>query len=172
MMIIEIIKSTPTWVFLLFALLIFKGIMATQPKTIKLSKLFIMPILFLCLTKQKISYISEYFIVFLAIGCIIGWLIYKKTKIRTDKENKLLFLPGSIIPILLIIAAFTKGYLIGYTTAVYPKFAHTAAFKHSMMAISGILTGVFIGRTVIYLSKYHKAKHEDLSEIIYKSKGE
>ena len=162
-MIIEIIKGTPMWVYLLFALLIYKGVIATKPKTVKLSKLFIMPVVFLYLMGRKMSYNPTYFLIFLVVGCFIGLLIYKNVKIKADKEQKIIQLPGSIVPIILIIIAFAKGYFIGYTTAVHPEIAKTVCFTIGVAIASGILSGIFIGRTAIYLYKYSKVEHEALT---------
>jgi len=162
-MIIEIIKGTPIWVYLLLALLIYRGILATKGKITTLKKLFIMPVVFIFLVGQRMSANPTAFLIFLVLGCIIGWLVYKKVKIRADKEKKVLFVPGSIMPLILIIVAFVKGYYIGYETAVHPELVKTFWFAFYSATISGIFSGLIIGRTAIYLYKYYKSEHEVLS---------
>jgi hypothetical protein len=161
-MIIEIIKGTPMWVFLLFALLIYRGILAANGKMMNLKKLFIMPIVFLFLMGQKMSANPAAFLGFLVVGCFIGWLIYKNIEIKADKEKKQIFIPGSYMPLILIIVAFSKGYFIGYTTAVHPELVKTFWFTFGVATVSGIFSGMFIGRTAIYLYKYNKAEHQEL----------
>jgi hypothetical protein len=161
-MIIEIIKGTPVWVYFLLGLLIYKGISATNGKMMSLKKLFIMPIVFIFLMGQKMSASPAAFLGFLVIGCFVGWLIYKNIEIKADKEKRLIFIPGSYMPLILIVTAFVKGYYIGYQTAVHPELVKTFWFAFSVAAVSGIFSGMFIGRTALYLYKYHKAKHQEL----------
>ena len=161
-MLLEIIKGTPFWVYILLALLIYKGSMAIKGKMMNLKKLFIMPVVFVFLMGQKMSANPTAYLCFLVVGCFVGWLIYKNVRIKADKIKKLIFVPGSYIPLIIIIIAFFKGYYIGYETAVHPELVKTFWFAFRVAAVSGIFSGLFIGRTAIYLYKYSKVEHEDL----------
>ena len=105
------------------------------------------------------------YIVFLLLGSFIGWLLYKNVKIRADKVKKLILVPGSIIPLILIIFAFCRGYFIGFETAVHPELLKTYWFAFTISATSGLTSGIFISRTAVYLYKYINAENEDFSKM-------
>jgi len=159
----EIITGTPWWVYLLLIVLIYRGVRSLSPRRMKLMKLFIMPIIFVFLFSSKMGADPATYLMFLAIGCCLGWFLYRKMQIKADKIKKIILIPGSIIPLILIIFGFCQGYFMGYETAVHPEIFHIVWVSILMVSISGILSGIFIGRTALYLHKYIAAKHEDLS---------
>jgi len=161
---LEILKGTPFWVYFLLFILIYKGIKALKPNIMKLKKLLIMPVVFLIMTLHKIN-TPYYYILFLLCGLIIGWLLYKNIKIRADKTNHLIALPGSSLPLILILIAFSKGYYFGYESSVHPEYLTQHWFILLSLITSGFFSGIFIGRAAVFLFKYKNAKHEELLTI-------
>ncbi len=166
---LEILKGTPFWVYLLLFFLIYKGIKALKPTTIKLKKLVILPAVFFILSLHKIAN-PYYYVFFLICGIIIGWLLYIKIKVKADKDKKLIGLPGSVLPLILIIVAFVKGYYFGYESAVHPEYLNQYWFIITSLIVSGLFSGIFIGRALTFLYKYYNAPHENLQEFSKKRK--
>ena len=166
----DILRGIPIWVYLLFFLLMYKGIQAARKSNvIKLKKICIIPVVFFILAIQKIHNPSL-FVLFIVIGLAIGLAIYYKTELRADKEKQLIELPGSIIPLILMLIAFGKGYFFGYEHAVHPEYGHQAWFLHLHYIVNGTVTGIFAGRALAYFLKYQKAPHTDLKEPVKKTK--
>ena len=159
---LELLKGTPTWVYILLFFLIYKGIKATHGSTIKLKKILIIPAVFFIMSLHKVTN-PYYYILFLFLGLIAGWILYKNIKIRADKKNHLIALPGSVLPIILILVAFAKGYYFGYELAVHPEYLKQHWFTLLTLITSGFFSGIFIGRAAVFLYKYKNIQHEDLA---------
>lgn len=165
---IDLIKGTPMWVWLLLLFLLYTGSKSLFTRTIEVKKLLIMPIIFLVMTLSHIKDPVMYGI-FLALGIIIGFLTCFKAKVMVDREHKLLRLPGSPLPLILIIIVFAESYFYGYEHAVHPEKFESIIFLTVSYIVSGVFSGIFIGRSGTNFYKYLKLPSEDLSAT-FKSK--
>ena len=159
---LDLLKGTPSWVYILLFFLIYKGIKAIHGSTKRLTKLLILPAVFLVLSLHKVTD-PYYYILFLILGLIVGWMLYRNIKIRADKVKHLIALPGSVLPLILILIAFAKGYYFGYESAVHPEYLKQHWFTLLTLITSGFFSGIFIGRAAVFLYKYKNAQHEDLA---------
>ena len=57
-------------------------------------------------------------------------------------------LPGSWLPLLLILIVFTLKYAIGVQLAMQPALAHASGFAFVVTALYGLLSGLFAARTL------------------------
>lgn len=162
---LELIKGTPIWVWLLLLFLIYMGSKSLFDRTIELKKLLIMPIVFLVMTTSHIKDPLSYGI-FLVMGAIIGSLSCFKYKIRVDREHKVLRIPGSPIPLILIILVFAKNYFYGYEHAVHPEMFKNIFFLAISYIVSGVFSGIFIGRAGTHFFRYLRLPSEDLASTI------
>ncbi|HBM17523.1 MAG TPA: hypothetical protein DD381_14435 [Lentisphaeria bacterium] len=162
---VGIIKGTPMWVWVVLVLVIYKGIKMLSDNTLAIKKLLIMPVLFLILT---VNHVEDPFIygVFLMIGAMVGAAIYSRSKLRIDRENKLIRVPGSALALVLIVLIFAKGYFFGYEHAVHPEFFKNALFLAVTYIVSGCFTGIIIGKAAIYYYRFLKLPSEDLSSTV------
>ncbi len=159
---IELIKGTPTWVWLLLAFLIYVGSKALFDRTIEVKKLLIMPIVFLLMTVSHVKDPVMYG-VFLVLGAIVGFLSCFKNKIKVDREHRLLRVPGSPLPLILIILVFVKNYFYGYEQSVHPEMFKNIIFLAVSYIVSGFFSGIFIGRSGTNFFRYMRLPSEDLS---------
>jgi hypothetical protein len=53
---LQIIKGTPFWVWIILAEILFVGIIHLQTRTLRLSSIFIIPVIFISRTISKISF--------------------------------------------------------------------------------------------------------------------
>jgi hypothetical protein len=149
---LSILQGTPFWVYLIFILLIKRGISASKENTISIKRVFIAPVVLFILSLHKIN--SPYlFSIFFICGLVIGYLIYQKMIISFNKDTKKITMPGSIIPLILMVGVFAKSYYIGYLTATSPTMLHTPHIMILIDIVSGIFSGVFIGRGIIIFIK-------------------
>lgn len=162
---IELIKGTPTWVWLLLIFLIYMGSKSLFDRTIEVKKLLIMPIVFLVMTASHIKDPLSYGI-FLALGAIVGFLTCFKYKIRVDREHRLLRISGSPLPLILIILVFVKNYFYGYEHALHPEMFKNIIFLAISYIVSGVFSGIFIGRAGTHFFRYLRLPSEDLSATV------
>jgi hypothetical protein len=159
---IEIIDETPFWVYLIFAFLLFSGIRASHPRTMTLSRLFFLPTLLVLwsiygLYERWHGHWTDvyYWIVSLVCGSYIGWWMIHQWKIRVDRERKALILPGTWSTLWLVLIIFAVRYFFGYYYATHSTIPHSVLLTD--VIVSGIITGVFVGRSMNYLYRYEKA---------------
>ena len=162
---LELIKGTPTWVWLILILLLYMGSKSLRDRTIEVKKLIIMPVIFLVMTsshmKEPVLYIS-----FLIIGAVLGFLICFRSDIKVDREHKLIRLKGSVLPLILIIMVFIKNYFYGYEHSVHPEYFKNMIFLAVSYIVSGTFSGIFIGRAGTNFYRYLKLSSEDLSATV------
>ena len=162
---------TPWWVYLLLVYLIFIGIKARETGVVSIYKLAILPIIFLMMSIEsmtshfKIESLSiATWLISILIGAIIGILLVYKSKIRVDREKKLLELPGSWTTLILILAIFMAKYYCGYALSKDPGAVINTSTEILVLALSGICTGTFAGRMLIYLYRLYKEPSCTLEE--------
>lgn len=163
MEIIEIFKGTPLWVFLLFAYLIKKGIEAFKTRVVTLKKIFLLPAIFMVwsISSLNLSQIATWSAVF-AAGILLGCLLNRNIKLKADKKQGLLSLPGEFTTLILLILVFAVKYFFGCLFAINPALREDALFKFCSFGSSGLITGLFMGKALSLLLKYQKAEHNDL----------
>ena len=86
----------------------------------------------------------------LGLGVALGfWQVYQ-LDLQVDKKQKLLHLPGSWITLVLILIIFGSKFYFGYTIAIDPEIIYTPGFSLAAMVISGLCTGMLLGRVGCY----------------------
>lgn len=157
--------NTPAWVYILFAYLVWNGIKATKTRTLALKKLFIRPAIF--------SYLSIYTLISssdislfqvsawtcaILLGVLIGWIDTGKNHphINVNKEKHLIQVPGSWMTLILVFIFFTTKYYFSYEISIDPTLSKQTWFEASMLAVSSLCTGLFIGRLLSYLQLYYR----------------
>lgn len=166
----QALLGTPWWVYVLVIYFVKVGFDATKTRTVPFKTLFILPIVFTGLSIEtlissvEINYItlSAYFIA-LAIGASVGWILVRNQNFKIDKKRSLIQLPGSWLPLGIILGVFSAKYYFGYSLAVHPEKANDLSFAIMMLGVSGACTGLFIGRLACYISRKRRESHYSLS---------
>lgn len=167
----EFLLQTPWWVYLLFVYLIKVGIGASKTKVVPLKKLVILPIIFTALSIHTMivsfHFTSMVFIVWFAsilVGTLFGYLLVYKHQFRVDKKQYLIELPGTWITLIMILAIFVSKYYFGYAMSADPAVVNNTVFEFTMLSVSGVITGLFIGRMICYLNEFRVGNSVELTE--------
>lgn len=165
----QIIMGTPWWVYALFIYLIWIGINASKARIIALKKLFIVPIIFgfmsvhtLMTSFQMTSFTIMTWSAAILLGAALGWIQIYRHALKIDKIHYLVRVPGTWSTLIFILIIFATKYYFGYELSVDPKLAEQSLFEFSMLAISGVFTGLFIGRLICYLYRFKTNSSVDL----------
>lgn len=168
-MIWEALTHTPWWVYFLFFYLVYVGYDATKTRVVSFKRLFILPTIFLAislnslLTSFHISPTTVIVYLFsLLLGVCGGWLLVRKVDVKFDHNRGLVKLPGTWATLILILMIFSTKYYFGYSFAIDPTLAEDTYYELLMLSVSGVCTGLFIGRLSCYLQHKRKASHYDL----------
>jgi len=169
--IVECVTHTPTWVYVLFAYLVWRGVKALRTRTVSFKRLLIVPIVFIWLSIHSLlmvqSNVYNYgaYIVAILLGILAGYEMIHHMDITVDKQHRLLKLPGSSMTLWLVMFIFFTKYLFGAMLGFNPAFAKVLGFTVPMLLISGVCTGMFIGRTICYVHKMCSQKSVNLEAV-------
>ena len=150
-----ILTQTPKWVWALLAALLWLGLSQTVSRTASLSRVTIMPLAMIGLSIFGVLSVFgtnlTSLMVWLAAGAVMFALILCTTRsqsIRYDPTKRLFSLPGSWVPLALILGIFVTKYVVGVMTALQPSLAQEANFALPIVALYGAFSGVFLSRAV------------------------
>ncbi|KXV15407.1 hypothetical protein CR51_03510 [Caballeronia megalochromosomata] len=159
---IAIIQGTPTWVWVLLAFLLYRGIKATQASTTPLSKLAIIPLVF---AGMGISHLISSplagwaavaaWILALGVGFMGGVFNASRNRFIVDPIARTVMLPGSMLPLLLIAATFIAKFWLGFELATVTDLSSLATYVVIDAAVSGVVAGMFAGRFFTYWKTMH-----------------
>jgi hypothetical protein len=161
-MIIEIIRHTPLWVFVLFIALLIMGYMQSKDRTINRSKVVILPVAMIGLSLYGV--ISAFGIghpigLFSWIaGIFVAGLLCIKfpspAGVSYSTKDRSYSVPGSWFPLFLMMAIFFIKYAVGVILARKLPIANEQIFIAVVSFCYGLISGIFLARTfVIYRSQ-------------------
>lgn len=140
---------------------------------VSLVKLSILPILFTVLSVHTmmtafhvtLSVVLSWFISII-MGSFFGYLLARRyqNQFRVDKKRWLIELPGTWTTLVLIMAIFISKYYFGYELSVDPSLTNNTIFEFVMLTVSGVITGLFIGRLLCYLNAFRVCASVKLTE--------
>lgn len=161
MTILDIFVNTPKWVLILFIFLVARGIKATKNSDIPVERIFIIPTIFTILTGLSISkYLDKNLLntnVLIASSIIfifIGWVSVNQSKLKYDKLNRYLEIPGSLNTLIFILIIFPTRFYVGYNIATTTNITNNLI---NIISISCGLSGIFIGRLIAYINHVIKS---------------
>jgi len=155
MMLIQILQHTPTWVFGLFLGLLALGGRQLFPTQAGLRRMTIMPV--------AMAGLSAYGLVSAfggAPAAVAAWALAAAATlalvmrlplprgVRFNREESRFSLPGTAVPLMLMMGIFFTKYTVGVLMVMHPQMAHQAGFALSMSALYGVFAGLFLGRSL------------------------
>jgi hypothetical protein len=161
--------NTPLWVWALLVLLIAIGARALRPTTASFPRLAILPGIFfiwglttLVRTFSPAPVSAGAWVGGLAVGVGIGRLLVMRIAVRADKARGVLYLPGTPMNLVLILLIFMTKYGFAYKMATKPALVADPTLMVASLGLSGLLTGMLVGRFLGLWLKYRTAAHETL----------
>ena len=157
-MLLEILTYTPAWVFLIFALLLWLGSMQLRPSRPHLMRAIAMPLAMIVLAVFGV--VTAFGRSAAGLWCLLVWalaaLLLAATVSRVrlhkavcyDAASRRFAVPGSAVPLALMMGIFVTKYAVGVTLALHPGYAQQASFALSVSALYGVFSGVFAGRAL------------------------
>jgi hypothetical protein len=97
----------------------------------------------------------------MSLGIWLGSLTTRKLAIKFDKQQKLIKIDGTWVPLVLSISIFSLRYFLAATHAIHPEWnGHIALL--SLKNVATVVSGMFTGRLVGFWQQYKTAAHTDL----------
>ncbi len=167
----QTLTHTPWWVYLLFVYLILLGIKASKTRMVSLRKLFVIPLFFTFISIHTLftSFSINAFSLSVLVGSILvgtlaGWAQIIRYQLKIDKQHGVIQIPGSWVTLALILVIFASKYYFGYELATDPQLVKQTGFEFSMLGISGLTTGLFVGRLACYVYRYITSAHTPIKK--------
>ena len=87
----------------------------------------------------------------LAVGTAIGWWLLRHLRITVDLATGRLHRPADRTLLPLLMVTFAVKYGFEATLAVDPAVAQVDGFRITHLLLSGVFTGIFIGKFLRYV---------------------
>ena len=156
--VVDIVRKTPLWVAGVLAGLLWLGFSAARSRRVHLNRLLAMPAAMGALalwgvqsafgaTGQLAGLLGLWALCYAAV-LALGSRLAPPAGARYDVATRSFALPGSWVPMGLILLVFLMKYGIGVQLAMEPALAHQGSFAFAVTALYGALSGLFAARTL------------------------
>ncbi|MBL8288115.1 MAG: tat pathway signal sequence [Rubrivivax sp.] len=154
-MIAQILARTPAWVFALFLGLLAFGLMQTRTRTVPRVPALLLPagMIALSLAGIQTSFglaplpLASWAIA-LALAALVGHALFRDERVRYDANAKTYFVPGSWVPLAVIMAIFFAKYVYAVMNALNAAVLSATSFVIGLSAVYGLLSGYFAAKAL------------------------
>jgi hypothetical protein len=154
-MFIGIVTGTPIWVWFALAALVGAGLWQSRARSMSLTRVSILPLVLLGLSLASVSRtFGTVPVAFagwaLGLGASLGLgrAVVAPRGARWSAATATLQVPGSWLPLALILALFAVKYIAGVSLAIHPILANDAAFAGTCSLAYGVFSGLFMARAL------------------------
>ena len=146
----QVLKNTPVWVWAILATLIVLGANQLRTRVVSRYSVVIAPVAFLFIGLTAAGRGSVGFVAWalaLLAAAALTFFVWQPTAgARYNPATDRLNLPGSVIPMLLMLAIFLLNYVINAALAINPALRSELPWQVGPAVLLGALSGMFIGR--------------------------
>lgn len=154
-MILMILSHTPIWVWAVLALLLALGLWQRRDRHVRRGQLLALPLALLALGLGSMApgLAAQPVAALCWLGSIatflwLGTRLPRSAAARWLPEQQRLFLPGSWVPMALIVAIFGLRYAAGVGQGLHPQWRNAFEVQVPLALIFGALSGLFLGRAL------------------------
>lgn len=154
-MILQILSHTPRWVWALLAALLALGLLQRRDRRVRRAQLLALPLAMLALGLWSMApgFVAQPVAAVLWLGAIaaatrLGLRLPRPAAARWLTEEARLFLPGSWLPLVLIVTIFSLRYAAGAGQGLHPEWRALASVQWPLALVFGALSGIFLGRAL------------------------
>lgn len=151
-MLYQILTHTPIYVWAILAFLVYRGVLAAREREMSVARMLVIPLLMLALALQSVSTqfgLGSVAMLAWAIGAAISALLCRvsgKGRASPGAIPGTVRIPGSWLPLALMMAIFVIKYALAVALSIQPALAGKALFAASACGLLGLCNGCFLGR--------------------------
>ncbi|MFZ2236588.1 MAG: DUF6622 family protein [Dokdonella sp.] len=158
-MILEILTHTPTWVFVLFAVIVSMGVKRLSDGERDVRRVCLVPILFIVfgvlrLSQHDDAMATSAWLIAAAAGTVVGCMVRPTMCVAAGRHR--IFLAGSAWPLARIVVIFVAHYFLNVAAVL--SFDHRVDFMRLDATVSGMAAGFFAGWLWRFVQAYRVAK--------------
>ncbi len=154
-MLIEILQGTPVWVWGLLALLVIVGVSQSVPRRVSARRVMIVPGVMLALSLAGVAttfgarpLALAVWAAGIAMAIVFGLNVVAPRGARWAREAARFELPGSWLPMGLILGLFCIKYGVGVSLSIAPALAANTPFEVGIAFAYGAFSGLFAARAI------------------------
>lgn len=83
-----------------------------------------------------------------AVLAVFAWVARLTVRARYDASARSYAIPGSVVPLLLMLGIFLVKYVVGVDLLMAPQLMHESSYALTVAGLYGAFTGLFVGRAV------------------------
>lgn len=159
--IIIVLSNTPLWVYGLFVFLMWRGVNAMSEAEVSPWRLAMIPAAFTIwgvsglFQKNGFSSLTVSAWIGAALaGIAVGLALMWRTPITIDRARGIIRRPADYTVLPLILLAFAAKYTLTVTMVMTPALQVDPLYMAGGMAASGFFAGIFIGKFIVYWTRY------------------
>lgn len=149
-----IARNTPTWVWGLLAALMAVGLSQLRDRSASLLRVSIVPVGMTAFSAWGLvsafggsPHLAPMLAVWLGSAAVVlAAMAPGRSTARYDAATRTYALPGSVVPLLLIMGIFLTKYGVGVELAMQPQLVADSSFVLPVAAAYGVFNGLFTGR--------------------------
>jgi hypothetical protein len=149
----QILIHTPLWVWGLLAALLVLGVLQSRPRQVARWQLLALPLALLLLGLWSMApgfaaqpLAAVVWLASLALGMRWGLKLPRAAATRWMPDQQRVHLPGSWVPMVIIMTIFVLRYVTGVAQAMHPEWRSQLHVQALLAVAFGVLSGVFLGR--------------------------
>jgi uncharacterized membrane protein len=151
----HIFTATPAWVWGLLAALLVMGYLQMRDRTVGLARVMVLPVVM-----GSFAVLGMVSAFGTAPRVVVAWLmsatllVYALLRtgpaagVRYDAAKREFFVPGSWVPMVLILAVFLTRYVVNVSLTMHPELKSEADVAIAISALYGVISGLFAGRAL------------------------
>lgn len=150
-----LITHTPFWVWPLLAALVFLGLRQTLTQQASLRRITLVPLILVGLslmgTAQAFGGQVLALLVWFKVAVSMAWWVQQRPLAegtRYDLASERFTLPGSWVPLGLMMGIFITKYAVGATQALNPALLQQTPVAVGVSALFGLCSGILVGRAI------------------------
>ena len=154
-MIVQILSHTPTWVYALFVVLLVFGLIQTRTRTVSKIPALLLPAGMITLSLAGINSSFGLTTIPLAawgiavvVATVVGYTFFRDTRIHCQATGGTFFIPGSWVPLVVMLAIFLTKYVYAVMHAFNAEGIARPMFIGALSAVYGLLSGYFSSRAI------------------------
>ena len=152
-MILDILEHTPVWVWIVFGALVLLGLQQSRTRDVSIARATILPVVMIVLSLGGV--VGAFGPVPFALAAwaagvglsltLAGKAVAVRGASRSTQPGHLR-IPGSFVPVMLIMAVFITKYSAGVALAINPSLAANTAVAVTLSLVYGVFSGLFWSR--------------------------
>jgi len=151
----HVLNNLPAWIYILFFGLIYYGYTQSKTRNVSRVRITVVPVILLSLSLYGVLHVANsttFALMTWLAGIALAFLINSKIRhghgVILHPDNRHYVVPGSWIPLVLLMSVFIAKFSLGYITGSHMVDPANSSFILISSGISGLISGTFGARAV------------------------